>query len=67
MTLDLDTVVTEVARLAAPLSVDNFEGIAVRRDGTRDFVYLISDDNFLGLQRTLLLKFELLSAKRQPR
>lgn len=50
----------EVARLAPPLTVDNMEGVAVRRDSAgRIFVYLISDDNFSVLQRTLLLMFEL--------
>ena len=50
----------EIARLAAPLVHDNFEGIATRRDGQgRTLVYLISDDNFHILQRTLLLMFEL--------
>ncbi len=53
---------TEIARLAPPLTVDNMEGLAVVRDGTRTFVYLVSDDNFSGLQRTLLMKFELLPA-----
>ena len=56
---------TEIARLAPPLTVDNMEGIALRRAGGRTFVYLVSDDNFSPLQRTLLLKFELLPA-RQP-
>ncbi len=50
----------EVARLEAPLAVDNMEGLTVRREGSRTFVYLVSDDNFSPLQRTLLLKFELL-------
>lgn len=49
-----------VARLAPPLTVDNMEGMALRRDGDRTFVYLVSDDNFNPLQRTILLKFELL-------
>ncbi len=49
-----------VARLAKPLTVDNMEGIALRREGDRTFVYLVSDDNFNPLQRTILLKFELL-------
>ena len=61
-TIAPDMAVTEIARLAAPLSTDNFEGIALTRAGGRTFVYLVSDDNFLGLQRTLLLKFELLAA-----
>jgi hypothetical protein len=50
----------EVALLRAPLLVDNMEALAVRREGERRFVYLASDDNFNALQRTLLLKFELL-------
>ena len=50
----------ELARLAPPLAVDNMEGIAVRRDSAeRTLIYLISDDNFSVLQRTLLLMFEL--------
>ncbi|WP_166430637.1 esterase-like activity of phytase family protein [Polymorphobacter arshaanensis] len=49
-----------VARLAKPLTVDNMEGIALRREGGRTFVYLVSDDNFNPMQRTILLKFELL-------
>jgi hypothetical protein len=50
----------EIARFGAPLLVDNMEALAVRREGERRFVYLASDDNFNALQRTLLLKFELL-------
>jgi hypothetical protein len=50
----------EIARLRAPLLVDNMEALAVRREGERRFVYLASDDNFNPLQRTLLMKFELL-------
>ena len=48
-----------VLHLTAPMTVDNFEGIAARRsrDGRR-FLYLISDDNFNPLQRTLLMMFE---------
>jgi hypothetical protein len=51
---------TEIARLALPQSVDNFEGMAVYehpKAGT--LVYLVSDDNYLALQRTLLLQFRL--------
>lgn len=42
-----------------PATVDNFEGLAAlpRPDGSVRF-YLISDDNFSGLQRTLLLAFD---------
>ncbi len=48
-----------ILHLTAPMTVDNFEGIATRRghDG-RGFLYLISDDNFNPLQRTLLMMFE---------
>jgi hypothetical protein len=50
----------ELARLAWPALGENFEGIAVRSgaDG-RVLLYLISDDNFLPIQRTLLLQFSL--------
>ena len=50
----------ELARLAPPMTVDNMEGMALRREGSRTFIYLISDDNQDKAQRTLLLKFELL-------
>jgi len=58
----------EIARLQLPLTVDNFEGIAARRDASangrgRTLIYLISDDNFNPLQRTLLMIFELLPEK----
>jgi hypothetical protein len=49
-----------LAQLGRPAISENFEGIAVRRamDG-RALIYLVSDDNFLPLQRTLLLQFSL--------
>ena len=49
----------EIAALAAPLSVDNMEALAVTLEGGRTIVWIASDDNFSPLQRTLLLKFEL--------
>ena len=50
----------EIARFGGALTVDNFEGLAVRRDARgRLLVYLISDDNFNGFQRTLLMQFEM--------
>jgi len=53
-----------VAELRPPQSVDNMEGIEVRRaergpNAGKTLVYLISDDNFNPLQRTLLMMFEL--------
>ncbi|WP_313434441.1 esterase-like activity of phytase family protein [Novosphingobium sp.] len=49
--------VTEVARLSSDLPIDNFEGIAIapRQDG-RLTVWLISDDNYSPLQRTIVWK-----------
>lgn len=46
----------EIFRLGAPLLVDNFEAVAVRRraDG-RLLATLVSDDNFNPLQSTLLM------------
>ncbi|MBO6528138.1 esterase-like activity of phytase family protein [Erythrobacter sp.] len=35
---------------------DNYEGIALTRDADGTHVWLISDDNFMSIQRTLLLK-----------
>jgi hypothetical protein len=45
--------------LAAPMTVDNCEGLAavLRPDGGVRF-YLLSDDNALASQRTLLLAFD---------
>ena len=51
----------EVARLERPLTLDNFEGLAVSRapDGGT-LVWLLTDNNFNTLlQRTLLLQFRL--------
>jgi hypothetical protein len=54
-------------RLAAPHTADNFEGVAAieRGDGTIRF-YIISDDNFSRLQRTLLLAFDWTPARARP-
>ena len=50
----------ELGRLEAPLAVDNFEGLAVRRDALgRTLIYLVSDDNLNSYQRTLLMQFRL--------
>ena len=41
-------------------SIDNMEGLAVRTDENGDLlIYMISDDNYNPLQRTLLLMFRL--------
>ena len=50
----------ELAILSSPLNVDNFEAVAAQRapDGST-LVYILSDDNQLAMQRTLLLQFRL--------
>lgn len=49
-------------KLAPPLAVDNFEGIAVQKTKTGNTqIYIISDDNFSNRQRTLLYHFEVTS------
>jgi len=55
---------TEIAELRLPLTVDNFEGLAVHQTpagATR--LTLLSDDNFNALQRTLIVQFELSEAQ----
>ena len=52
----------EIALLGPQLEVDNFEGLAVREDlNAGTLLYIISDDNYSPLQRTLLLQFRLTS------
>lgn len=48
-----------LGRLSKPLTVDNFEGIAVldRPDGEQR-LFIIADDNFSDRQRTLLFAFQ---------
>lgn len=50
----------EIGHLQSPLTLDNFEGISAVRapDGTMR-LYIISDDNYTFLQRTLLFMFEM--------
>lgn len=48
-----------VAVLDAPVIHDNFEGVAVTREGADTILWLVSDDNQMPLQRSLLLKFRL--------
>jgi hypothetical protein len=49
----------EIATLAAPLIHDNFEGVAATSENGATVIWLVSDDNQLFLQRSLLLKFRL--------
>lgn len=48
-----------VARLAPPSTTGNFEGLAVSVENGAPIIWLISDNNFMRWQRTLLLKFAL--------
>lgn len=50
--------VRELAAFEAPLTRDNMEALALSQEGGRTIVWIASDDNLFGLQRTLLLKFE---------
>ena len=52
----------EIAVLRSPLTVDNMEALSVAREGGRTIVRIASDDNFMPIQRTLLLEFALLEA-----
>lgn len=49
----------EIARFAAPVIHDNFEAVAVTREGRNTILWIASDDNQWLLQRSLLLKFRL--------
>jgi len=49
-----------VAELRPPHPIDNMEGLAVRQNEKGEtIVYMISDDNFSRMQRTVLLVFRL--------
>ncbi len=51
---------TVLATLEMPFVTENFEGIAARRGRPGEtLIYIVSDDNFSALQRTLLLLFAL--------
>ncbi|WP_188763580.1 esterase-like activity of phytase family protein [Sandarakinorhabdus glacialis] len=48
-----------LAQWQPPVTLDNMEGLAVRKIGGRTFLYVISDNNLNSIQRTILMKFEL--------
>ena len=50
-----------LATFLPPLTLDNFEGLAVREQFGKRYLYVISDNNFSDNQRTLLMKFEIKS------
>ena len=45
----------------ASQQIDNMEGLAIHREGRDTVLTMVSDDNFNGIQRTLLLEFALVS------
>ncbi|RVT92902.1 esterase-like activity of phytase family protein [Sphingomonas crocodyli] len=50
---------TLLAEIRPPLTIDNMEGLSVTQEGGRTILWLISDDNQNGIQKTLLMKFAL--------
>lgn len=58
----------ELANIAAPWPVDNYEGLAIERDPDGKLVaWIISDDNGAASQRTLLLKISIDEARLPPK
>jgi len=55
---------TEIATLAAPLLHDNYEALAVTREGDDTILWVASDDNQQFWEWSLLLKFRIEFAKR---
>lgn len=50
----------EIAFMESPLTIDNFEGLAARRNKASETLLLIvSDDDFSSFQRSLLMQFRL--------
>ncbi|WP_415639340.1 esterase-like activity of phytase family protein, partial [Paracoccus nototheniae] len=49
----------EILLETSPLQYDNLEGISVWHDGTGIRITMISDDNFLFLQRTEIVEYRL--------
>ncbi len=47
-----------LVELKLPGTTDNFEGIAAERRGERTRLYILSDDNFNAVQRTMMLAFD---------
>ncbi len=55
-----------IATLKSPLLVDNMEGLAITQQAGQTIIWMISDNNFNIWQRTLLMKFALISPKKKP-
>ena len=61
--IDARNEASTIATMLPPFTLDNFEGLAVREDAGRTYLYLASDNNFSSSQRTLVMKFEVPSAR----
>ena len=48
-----------IARIDNPAIADNFEGLAASTDASGTTIWIVTDDNYFPLQRTLLLRFKL--------
>lgn len=48
---------TVIARLAPPVISDNYEALAITREGDATILWVASDDNHMPVQRSLLLRF----------
>lgn len=48
-----------IAHFEPPVLADNFEGLSVTVEDGKPIIWIISDDNYMRWQRTLLLKFAL--------
>ncbi len=46
-----------IAQFESPVLADNFEGLSVTVEDGKPIIWIISDDNYMRWQRTLLLKF----------
>ncbi len=55
-----------IATLGPPVLTDNMEGLAINEENGRTILWLISDNNFFILQRTLLMKFALNEHNKKP-
>ncbi len=49
----------EIAAFAPPVTTDNYEALSIAEEGGRPIIWMASDDNFIQLERTLLMKFTL--------
>lgn len=58
-----DNSASTLAVFLPPLTLDNFEALALREEAGRAYLYIASDNNFSAAQRSLLMKFELLAAR----